>query len=237
MFETRHNVVNILYSLKCMIESYRIQVQGGKLQRGEAALQQAEAVLEKAYHQADEALRIARRIGFVSRFCGDSVSSDCKVSVTEVWKEILKILRDEFSFSGIQTVNRVPQDFPPVRCESGALKEVLYHLAKNAIQAMPEGGSLVMGAQLTFSAKGEAATLITLTDTGLGIDEQIMIHLFEPFFTTKGEREGNGLGLYLARALVIKNQGRITVSSFRGFGTTFGLEFPIAKKNGVDEAA
>ena len=71
--------------------------------------------------------------------------------------------------------------------------------------------------------------MITLSDTGPGILQEHLRRLYHPFFTTKPEGIGDGLGLYLARELVLKNKGRITASSFEGSGTTFTLEFPVSR--------
>ena len=90
-------------------------------------------------------------------------------------------------------------------------------------------GKLIARAQISFTTKEESFAVIQVSDTGPGIPRPLLPHLFLPFCSTKSLRKGNGLGLYLTRQLVARNGGRITASSFAGAGTTFTLEFPLAK--------
>ena len=89
-------------------------------------------------------------------------------------------------------------------------------------------GRLILRAQLRFSTLEEPYAWLQLADTGPGIPAKDLARLFDPFFSTKGEEEKSGLGLSLVRALVLKNEGQITASSFEGEGTTFTLQFPLA---------
>ena len=117
--------------------------------------------------------------------------------------------------------------------DPGELQEILYELAKNALQAMQKGkarvkGKLILQAQLGFSTHEEPFALVTVADTGPGIPEEELPNLFQPFFTTQPGEGGNGLGLYLAKQLVLNNEGKITAASFEGFGTSFAIELPVA---------
>src|SRR5262249_40187664 len=100
------------------------------------------------------------------------------------------------------------------------LREVLTNLIFNAIDAMPEGGRLIVR---TWSSERE--TCLSVTDTGTGMSESVRQRLFEPFFTTKGER-GNGLGLSVTFGIVQRYGGEIKVESEVGKGSTFVVCLP-----------
>jgi signal transduction histidine kinase len=116
-----------------------------------------------------------------------------------------------------------------VRTESNAsvtgspneLREVLTNLVFNAVDAMPEGGTLTVR---TWT--DGPSVFLAVRDTGPGIPEAVQRRLFEPFFTTKGER-GNGLGLSVSFGIVRRHAGEITVLSQPDHGTTFTVRLPI----------
>jgi two-component system sensor histidine kinase HydH len=102
------------------------------------------------------------------------------------------------------------------------LGQVLLNLAKNALQAMPDGGSL----RIAATAAGKGVTL-TVSDTGHGISAEHMARIFEPFFTTKAR--GTGLGLALCKKIIEEHAGKIAVVSAPGEGTTVSITLPGAR--------
>ena len=115
----------------------------------------------------------------------------------------------------IETINGRP----------AALTELMTNLLLNALDAMPDGGTL------TVSTRGEAGrhVVLTVTDTGVGMPEAVRRRIFEPFFSTKGEG-GSGLGLSMVYAIVRRHGGDIRVDSEPGRGATFTLTFPVASE-------
>jgi len=114
--------------------------------------------------------------------------------------------------------------------DPGELDQILLNLAVNARDAMPQGGNVaIVTSRYDGSAAGEATehVLLSVSDTGSGIDAEAMPHIFEPFFTTKG-KAGTGLGLSTVYGIVEQNQGRIEVDTRVGAGTRFRVYLPIA---------
>jgi signal transduction histidine kinase len=111
----------------------------------------------------------------------------------------------------------------PLRCDRLQLLSALIELARNAREAMPDGGSVSIR---TEAAAG--AVLIHVCDTGRGIGEDIRGRIFEPFFTTKPRGLGKGLGLAVVYGIVTQSGGEIGVRSANGAGATFSLRFPCA---------
>ncbi|MBI5483448.1 MAG: PAS domain S-box protein [Deltaproteobacteria bacterium] len=123
-----------------------------------------------------------------------------------------------------------------VMVDSMQIEQVLMNLATNARDALPNGGSITINADVAsidsdfvlamgFGQPGEYARL-TFTDTGEGMDEETVKHIFEPFYTTKGGGTGTGLGLAIVYGIIKKHHGYITCQSEVGAGTTFQIYLP-----------
>jgi signal transduction histidine kinase len=114
------------------------------------------------------------------------------------------------------------QDLPMVEHDSSQIQQVLLNLLLNAIQAIEREGSILMR-----SAVRDGFAVVSVSDTGHGIDPDHLPNLFRPFFTTKGK--GTGLGLSLAQRIAEGHGGTIDVSSAPGKGSTFVLRIPFTK--------
>ncbi|WP_413290226.1 ATP-binding protein [Bdellovibrio sp. HCB337] len=126
----------------------------------------------------------------------------------------------------------VPKNLWQVRVDVSSFENVLINLAINARDAMPEGGDLTIGLanktlteNTDFCVAGDYVT-ITVTDTGIGIPEEMHEKIFEPFFTTKEEGQGTGLGLSTVLNFVQQSYGAVTVDSNVGRGTSFTIYLP-----------
>jgi two-component system, cell cycle sensor histidine kinase and response regulator CckA len=121
--------------------------------------------------------------------------------------------------------------------DKSQFQQVMMNLAMNAGDAMPDGGVLTIALRESVANSDQEkletsreSVLLTVTDTGTGIDDSIKSKIFEPFFTTKEQSGGMGLGLAMVYGIVKQNQGDIAVESKPGEGTTFFLRFPRAGK-------
>jgi two-component system NtrC family sensor kinase len=119
----------------------------------------------------------------------------------------------------IETVN----DLPSVLGDEGQLQQAVIALATNAIDAMPEGGTLTLRAH-----RSELRVIVEIQDTGIGIPQENLTKIFDPFFTTKDVGRGTGLGLAVCYGIVSEHGGRLDVRSAVGVGTTFTISLPKA---------
>ena len=112
-------------------------------------------------------------------------------------------------------------EIPVILGDAGGIREMLTNLIFNAVDAMPEGGTITMQARVDGDD-----VLLTVTDTGTGMSEEVRRRCLEPFFSTK-DQQGTGLGLSMVHATVQRHRGTIAVDSTPGLGTTFSIRLPI----------
>lgn len=128
-----------------------------------------------------------------------------------------------------------------IMADSGQIEQVLMNLATNARDAMPDGGVLTIRTEIveldnafiqhhSYGKIGKHV-LISISDTGMGMDEETQKRIFEPFFTTKKYGKGTGLGLAIVYGIVTQHQGYIHVDSVRGKGTIFKIYLPIIESD------
>jgi two-component system, cell cycle sensor histidine kinase and response regulator CckA len=121
-----------------------------------------------------------------------------------------------------------------VRVDRGQIEQVLVNLAVNSRDAMPQGGDLSFQVERVGDGEPddgapsgvEDRVVLSVRDTGIGMDEVVRVHIFEPFFTTKPEGEGTGLGLATVYGIVQQSGGSIEVETEPGKGTTFRISLP-----------
>ena len=113
---------------------------------------------------------------------------------------------------------------PSILCNPTELREVFINIMNNALDAMPEGGSLSLS---TWS--GDNTISVSISDTGKGMTEEVRKKIFDPFFTTR-RPEGTGLGMSTTYGIVARHGGKIEVESELGKGSTFALQFPATIK-------
>ncbi|MGE4558967.1 MAG: nitrogen regulation protein NR(II) [Desulfobulbus sp.] len=142
-------------------------------------------------------------------------------SLNTVVERLLCFMEPELQQKAVQVEQALDRDLPEVYFDSEQIYQVLLNIAFNAIQAMPEGGALLIE---TGTADPEQV-FVGLTDTGIGIAPEKLEQIFTPFYTDKNR--GTGLGLTIAKNIIEKHGGHVEVSSHPGEGSTFRIFLPL----------
>ncbi len=193
---------------------------------------QASHSVEQISKAADRATSLTRQLLAFSR---RQMLQPRLVSLNTLVRNLEKMLRPLLG-ERIQIVIRSSSDLGGVRADPSQLDHILMNLAVNARDAMPRGGTLTVAtanADLgeAFARTHPGATpgqyvMLSVSDTGTGMNEHTLTHLFEPFFTTKEPGKGTGLGLSMVYGFVKQSGGYITVDSKMGEGTIFQIYLP-----------
>ena len=148
------------------------------------------------------------------------------LDLSEVIADMVRLLERTLGADVLLVVDA--EEGSHIRADRGQVEQIILNLAVNARDAMPGGGRL----GITCRAVGDV--LLTVTDTGAGMDEETVSRAFEPFFTTKGRGEGTGLGLATVYGIVAESGGEVSLRSAPGEGTTVLVRLPRAAEGPAD---
>ncbi len=141
--------------------------------------------------------------------------------------EDLRPMLDRLIGEDITLQTRCDDSPGKIRFDEGQFQQIVFNLAINARDAMPDGGELLIEARNAPGGDGAGEKVVLrVSDTGCGMSVEVREQIFEPFYTTKELGRGTGLGLSTVHAIMEQNGGRIDVQSEPGNGTVFTLEFP-----------
>jgi signal transduction histidine kinase len=134
-------------------------------------------------------------------------------------RDIIEFFRLKAEESGIEVIAYLASDLPSVLLDRGLFHQAMINLLLNAIQAMPNGGQLMISTR-----SGGNEIVIDLIDTGVGMDAKVLANLYAAFYSTK--KGGSGLGLATTQRIIKAHGGTISVQSEPNFGTKFTIMIP-----------
>ena len=164
----------------------------------------------------------------------DSVVQETNIHV--LIDEVVAMRERDASFQNIVITRKFLENMPRVSSDPSLLRQVLLNLINNAIDALPQGGNIIVetkqGPDNQSDRRGEEFERfrIIVRDTGVGISEENLKKIFDPFFTTKPPGKGTGLGLSICHGIIQKLGGEISVESRLGVGTTFTVTLPVVTR-------
>jgi two-component system cell cycle sensor histidine kinase/response regulator CckA len=206
---------------------------GGMVLDGMGADNPLKIKMSQVLVAADRAANLTKQLLVFSSKQGIEIKPlNINESIVGIQKMLSRIIRADIEF----TLNIAPRPLV-VMADPVQIEQVLMNLTVNACDAMPEGGQLTIGTGLEevddqyvaaygYGTPGKYA-IITVSDTGLGMDEETRKKIFEPFFTTKGIGKGTGLGLAITYGIIKSHNGYIMVYSEPGSGTLFKIYLPL----------
>jgi PAS domain S-box-containing protein len=163
------------------------------------------------------------------------------LSLNNVIRDTMELIERMLAKKKITINMEIDPTLPPVSGDSNQLEQVVMNLVVNAGDAMPSGGTLTIATTRVSLERDEADRIhplltpgkyvvMRISDTGMGIPEEIRDRIFDPFFTTKGPGKGTGLGLAMVYGIVKEHRGVINLRSQLGKGTTFEIYLPVSDK-------
>ncbi|MBI3318293.1 MAG: hypothetical protein HYZ90_03975 [Candidatus Omnitrophica bacterium] len=147
---------------------------------------------------------------------------EAPTNVHPLLDESLKLAEHQANLQSIEVVREYAKNLPLVMADPAQLKQVFVNVILNAVQAMPLEGRLILR---TKAAEDQIEILIQ--DTGVGIPAEEIQKVFDPFYTSKPVGVGTGLGLSLSYTIIQRHQGKISIASEVGKGTTLRILLPV----------
>jgi len=223
-----HDFNNILTSIlgRAQLSLKKLEKQGWKIPE---ELLRGLKLIEEA---ATDGIKILSRIQKFTKTKKDTLLSP--VDLNQIIEDSLEMTKPSWQdlaiLSGIRiNVKKDLEDIGKVLGDATELREVMTNLIFNAVDAMPQGGTL------TLKTEGDQKFVyLQVSDTGLGMSEEIKNKIFEPFFTTKEDR-GTGLGMSVVYSIITRHEGEIEIKSSPGQGSTFIIKLPKCQEVKKDE--
>ncbi len=180
---------------------------------------------------ADEAIRCGNIVKNLILFSKQQPAEFKEASIEQVIERSILLIVHHLDIRGIKLVRDYKISNPIIICNAHHLQQAFVALLINAVEAMTQGGMITIATK----EKNDNFVQIDVTDTGQGIQEEMLGKVFEPFFTTKTDGKGVGLGLAVVYGIISSHHGDIKVRSVAGEGTTFEIIIPRDKKILVKE--
>jgi two-component system NtrC family sensor kinase len=214
-----HEINNPLATIAACAESLEKRIEEGAF--GDSP--DAEDLREYLGLIRDEAFRCKSITNGLLDFSRLRSGQRVPLNVSELIKATARLVTHQQRGDNIKIEIETAEDLPLVLGDAGQLQQAVVALSTNAIDAMPDGGTLTLRAVRLGSR-----VLIEVKDTGIGIPTENLTKIFDPFFTTKDVGKGTGLGLAVCYGILSDHGGRLDVRSTVGAGTTFVITLPVA---------
>jgi signal transduction histidine kinase len=223
-----------------------LNVIAGRARSIQRKSREPEVVEKNAGIIAEQTARITRIIQRLLDFARRKVGAPehARVNLNELALTTVELLGGQFSAAKVRTRLDRSEGLPLVDGDSDRLQQVLINLLLNAVQAMPEGGSLTIETQAVRRTRPGLETgaeqdfvVLAVSDTGIGIPREVRDKVFEPFYTTKEGQGGTGLGLAVCSGIVKEHDGWMDVDDAPGGGTVFRVYLPTLPATALEREA
>lgn len=205
-----HEIRNPLNAISMGLQRLRVEFAPAEADEYRRLLDVAQGEVRRLNRIVEEFLSLARPLSLKPE----------SIEVAALLDAVVALVEHEARGAGIRIERAISPELPVLHADRDRMSQVLLNLALNGIQAMPDGGALILGA-----AAGDGTMTLTVEDTGPGIPPDLLPRVFEPYVTTK--TKGLGLGLTIARRIVEAHGGRIEAESGPGRRTRFRVMLPV----------
>jgi len=168
--------------------------------------------------------RCAEIVRALRTYAHASATELVATDLNEVVRDTLLLVENQLrSWDNIKITTELGENLPTLHCDRNQMAQLLINLLTNARDAMPNGGTIVIR---TSYDPARQSILLSVSDTGVGIPEDVKDKIFDPFFTTKPPGQGTGLGLAIVAGIIRAHHGEISLQTGVGKGTTFTVMLP-----------
>jgi signal transduction histidine kinase len=226
-----HEICNPLGIARGQCEMFLLNMQEGlyKDKSQEELLEKAQVIMAKVIHETDRATVITRKLSSFAKPAKGRI--DDNVKVEDEINEVISLLEHDLSLENITLHKDIEKGLPTISADRKQIQEIFFNIVRNAAQSIKSSGQIILRAVST-----NRKVYIDIKDTGSGISKKHLGQIFDPFFTTKDPGQGTGLGLFIVKQIVEKNNGYISVQSELGMGTTFKLVFNASSPSPVESS-
>lgn len=213
-----HEICNPLGISRGQCEMFLLNMAEGvyKDKTVDELLDKAQEIMRKVINETDRATVITRKLSTFAKPAKGEVSED--VMVEDELDQVISLVEHDLKLDNIVITKEVDKGLPVVAADRKQIQEVFFNIIRNAAQAINGSGEIRIG-----MSKARGGVVVSIKDTGEGMDKGRLKQIFNPFFTTKDPGEGTGLGLFIVKQIVERNGGNISVDSEPGKGTTFRI--------------
>ncbi len=215
-----HEICNPLGIIRGQCEMFILNLRDGVYKDKPPAelVEKARSIMEKVVRETDRAAAITKKLASFAKPASGKLTPG--VNVAEEVGEVISLVEHDLSLENIEIAKDFEKDLPMITADKKQVQEIFFNIVRNAAQAIKKNGRIDL--KIGRSSRG---VVVKVKDTGSGIQKEDVPRIFNPFFTTKAPGEGSGLGLFIVKQIVERNNGRISVESFPGKGTEFTVEF------------
>jgi two-component system NtrC family sensor kinase len=195
-----------------------------KLNSGNLTKERLESIQGDLSIVGDETMRCGNIVKNLLLFSKKEIGEFIAVDLHQILDRCTQLVEHHLKLNNVELVKLYQRGKAEVICDKDQIQQCFLAILDNAVEAMPEGGTLTIK---TTSNSDQKSIKIQIQDTGSGISPADLPHVFEPFYTTKKEGKGVGLGLSVCYGIIERHDGKIDVNSIMGEGSTFTVELPL----------
>lgn len=218
-----HEIHNPLASVRIALQASDTLLNQEPHTSPDATINELKDYLHLVDEQVEQCLDVTHRLMKLGTLSSNHIEL---VEVNKVIEETVSLLRFEREQQHIEQVLHLAPQAPRILAADNDLRMIILNLVQNAFHAMPHGGVLTLTTQVL-----EGQVIIDITDTGVGISDEIVQRIFDPFFSRRVGQSGSGLGLTIVRSLVSQHKGEIQLLAHQKGHTVFRLIFPDADRD------
>jgi two-component system NtrC family sensor kinase len=198
-----------------------------KIQHNFDEITEKEKIVEKLEHIRSESVRCGNIVRNLLTFARGSTTNFQECNLRDIIERALKIVNHHIELAKIKVVSQIDIKPETISCDTDQILQAFVALLVNAVEAMPDGGTLEISA-LHLNQDSDRV-IIQIKDTGIGIPQELQDKILEPFFSTKKDQNGVGLGLAVVYGIIQRHNGKIWLKSEKEKGTSFYIELPVSQ--------